>query len=103
MDRCMKPITIPRFPDPQYCLYLKHVAQQQFSLHTQHYVWGPGDKKMRDGEGTGWPLFSTFLSPDLPLTSEEGHAKLIEWVKIALLFLYVTSKLFQFMILNLSG
>ena len=32
-----------------------------------------------------------------------GPVKLIEWVKIALLFLHVTSKLFQFTILNLSG
>ena len=28
--------------------------------------------------------------------------KLIEWMKIALLFLVVTSKMFQFTILNLS-
>ena len=33
----------------------------------------------------------------------KGPVKLIEWVKIALLFLHVTSKLFQFTILNLSG
>ena len=32
-----------------------------------------------------------------------GPVKLREWVKIALLFLYVTSKLFQFTILNLSA
>ena len=32
----------------------------------------------------------------------KGPVKLIEWVKIALLFLHVTSKLFQFTILKLS-
>ena len=36
-------------------------------------------------------------------TKFKGPVKLIEWVKTALLFLHVTSKLFQFMILNLSG
>ena len=34
---------------------------------------------------------------------EQGLVKLIELVKIALLLLPITSKLFQFMILNLSG
>ena len=33
----------------------------------------------------------------------KGPVKLMEWVKIALLFLHVTLKLFQFMIMNLSG
>ena len=32
----------------------------------------------------------------------KGPVKLIEWVKIAILFLRVTLKLFQFTILNLS-
>ena len=35
--------------------------------------------------------------------SVKGPVKLIEWVKIALSFSLVTSKLFQFTILNLSG
>ena len=34
---------------------------------------------------------------------DKGPVKLIEWVKIALLFPHVTSKLVQFTILNLSG
>ena len=34
---------------------------------------------------------------------DKGPVKLIEWVKIVLLVLNVTSKLFQFTTLNLSG
>ena len=34
---------------------------------------------------------------------DKGPVKLIKWVKIALLLLHVTSKLFQFMIFNLFG
>ena len=33
---------------------------------------------------------------------QKGPVKLIEWMKIALLFSHVTSELFQFTILNLS-
>ena len=53
----------------------------------------------------------TVFSNDFHMNAEEifkgslykGPVKLIEWVKIALLFLHVTSKLFQFTILNLPG
>ena len=34
---------------------------------------------------------------------KKGPVKLIQWVKIALLFLHVISKPFQFTILNMSG
>ena len=39
----------------------------------------------------------------VPCFLKKGPVKLIEWAKIALLFLHPTTKLFQFTILNLPG
>ena len=44
----------------------------------------------------------TKFSPGSTVKQFKGHVKLIEWVKIAILFLHVTSKLIRFTILNLS-
>ena len=49
------------------------------------------------------PMLLTFETFGPARNHNKGPVKLIEWVKMALLFLHVTSKLIQSTILNLSG
>ena len=51
----------------------------------------------------GAGVLSRIFVPNAGTLLDNGPVKLIEWVKIALLFLHVMSKMFQFTILNLSG
>ena len=53
-------------------------------------------------QGDAWPEWVCFRGQK-SADGCNGTVNVIQWMKIALLFLHFMSKLFQFMILNLSG